>query len=141
MFHCFCVEVEQNFKHRQRCAQEVLCLDYSNMQERRNTSKYMITRRHWFLISSLWFWKWMWLTVFSTRERERKRDVPIEMSLSWNKVSGCHTKLISATFLPTWKSFFSIYVGICLGNCRVQTWIRTAVYLFNINSNVCKYSK
>ena len=39
----------------------------------------------------------------------QERDLPIKISLGWNKISGCHTKLTLATFLLTWK-WFSQYM-------------------------------
>ena len=74
------------------CAQQMLCLDYSHMQERRNISKlYMIVRGHWFHVYGLG-------NEYATIEG----DVPTKMSLGLNKVSGCHTKPMAATFLLTW---------------------------------------
>ena len=141
MFHCFCVEVEQNFKHRQRCAQEVLCLDYSNMQERRNTSKYMITRRHWFLISSLWFWKWMWLTVFSTRERERKREM-FQSKCHWVEIKylGAIQNWFQQLFCRRENPFSQFTSGFVLEIAACKRELER-LYIYLIFVNVCKYSK
>ena len=56
-------------------AQQMLCPDYSNMQESRNISKlYMIDRGHWFPVLEM--------NVFCYFVQEI--DVPIEISLDWN---------------------------------------------------------
>ena len=70
------------------------------------------------------------LTVFFTRER-----CSTEISFGWNKVSGCHTKATWATFVYVIMLLLSIPRHL-LGNCRVSTWVRKAVYLFNIYSNI-----
>ena len=63
------------------CAGQMLCLDYSNQQERRNISKlYMIARGHLFP-KYIWSWKCMCLTVFSTRERCSNRNI-----IGWVKI-------------------------------------------------------
>ena len=37
------------------CTQQIFCLDYSNLQERRNITKlYMISRGHWSPVYGLW---------------------------------------------------------------------------------------
>ena len=78
------------------CFQQSLCLDYSNLQERRNISKlYMIVREHIFPVYGLRN-ECSWQYFLQTKE------VPNENSLGWNKVSGCHTKPTWASFLLTW---------------------------------------
>ena len=72
----------------------MLCLDYSNLQGRRNISKLcMIARGYSFPVYGLW--RWMCLMVFSTRESCFNRNI-----IGWNKISECHTKPMSATFCP-----------------------------------------
>ena len=51
----------------------------------------MIVRGHWFHVYGLG-------NEFATIEG----DVLTKMSLGLNKVSGCHTKPMAATFLLTW---------------------------------------
>ena len=61
LFHCYCVEFEQLLtidfnkqKISSTCALQMLCLDYSNLEERRNISKlYIIARGHWFPVYGL----------------------------------------------------------------------------------------
>ena len=61
LFHYCCVEFEQVFDHsfnKQKisntCTRKILCLDYSNLEERRNISKlYMIVRGHLFPVCGL----------------------------------------------------------------------------------------
>ena len=56
-----------------------------------------------------------------------KRDVPAEISLGWNKVSGCHTKPTSVIFCRSDNAFSQSF--FC-----VPTWIRKAVISKLINS-------
>ena len=66
-----------------------MCQDYSNLQERRNISKlYMIARGYWFPVYGLGK-----MNVLNGIFYKRERDVPTKLSLGWNKVSECHTKL------------------------------------------------
>ena len=70
----------------------MLCLDYANLQERRNISKlYMIARGHLFPVYGLGN-KCAFL---------QDKDIPTEILLGRNEVSGCHTKQTWATFLST----------------------------------------
>ena len=59
---------------------------------------YMIARGHLFPVYGLGneFAYWYFL---------REKDVPTEISLGWNKASGCHTKPTWATFLPSDNGF------------------------------------
>ena len=51
----------------------------------------MIARGHWFPVYGL-------RNEYAKQYFLQERDVPTEISLDWNKVSGCHTKPTLATF-------------------------------------------
>ena len=68
------------------CARQMLFLDYSNLQERRNISKlYIIGIGHLFPAYRLG-------NECAWRYFLQEKDVPIEISSGWNTVSGCHYK-------------------------------------------------
>ena len=63
-----------------------MCLDYSNLQERRNISKlYKINRGHWFPVYGL-------RNECAQRYFLQNIDVPTEISSGWNKVSAIQNR-------------------------------------------------
>ena len=64
------------------CARQILRLDYSHLQERRNISKlYMIARGHSFPVYGLG-------NECAKQLFLQEKDVPTEISLGWNKVGA-----------------------------------------------------
>ena len=75
-----------HWKIRSTCARQILYLDYSNLQERRNVSKlYMIAKVHLFSVCGLG-------NECGERYFLQEKDIPAGISLGWNKLSGCRTK-------------------------------------------------
>ena len=72
-----------------------------------------------FCITATWFWCfWKIYCLFSTKQFFDKK-------MSRKKVFG--------SFLPTWKWKKSNHVGIYVGNRRLPTWIKKAVYTVKQN--------
>ena len=91
----------------------MLCLDYFNLQERRNMSNfYIIARGHWFPVYG--HENECSLRYFFPQEI----GIPTKIYLGWNKVTGCHTKLTTATFF--------LNVTYCLSNYHMPMWIKKA---------------
>ena len=99
------------------CARQMLCLDYSNLEERRNISKlYIITRGHWFPVYDLW-------------------NECVQLIYHWVEIK----------YLGAIQNQLMLFLDIhrhLLGNCLVSTWFGKAVLSIQYKLKyVCKYSK
>ena len=91
-----CLTIDFNQPETSTSAWQMLCIDYSNIQEGRN-----ISNLYKWLLEGVDFLSMVFeMNVLSYFLQ--KRDVPTEMSLGSNKVSGCYTKPTLTIFLPTW---------------------------------------
>ena len=91
-----CLTIDFNQPKTSTSAQQMLCIDYSNIQEGRN-----ISNLYKWLLEGVDFLSMVFeMNVLSSFLQ--KRDVPTEMSLGSNKVSGCYTKPTLTFFLQTW---------------------------------------
>ena len=101
---------------------KMLCIDYSNLQERRNITKlYLIARGYWFPVYGLG-------NECAERYFLQEEDATNKISFGWNKVSEYHTK-------PT-NAFSQYTPTICSAvvACRLEL---ERLYIYSICIQIC----
>ena len=112
------------------CARQMLCLNCSDLQERRKISKlYMIAKGHWFPVYGLGN-EYVW------RHFLQEKDVPTEISSVEIKYLGTNQSRRRQLFCRL-DNAFSQYSPAFASVIVASTWLKGRPYIYYIYFQIC----